>query len=443
MNTRSMLGTLIRPLTDPRTLPLTVTIVLFVALFGFGSVMYTGFFSLQVLLDLLVDNAFLLIVSIGVTFVILSGGIDLSVGSVVAFTTIAEAVMAEHWHWPVWVIVPLVLLIGTAFGAAQGALIYFFKLQPFVITLAGMFVARGVCFLISLDSIPITDPTFKAIAGLRVPLGSASVSTNVLIAVVTLLVAVYVAHYSRFGRNVYAIGGNERSALLMGLPVASTKVGVYAVSGFCSALGGVAFTFYVLSGYGLQAQGMELDAIAASVIGGTLLTGGVGYVVGTLFGVGILGTIQTLITFDGTLSSWWTRIFIGALLCIFCLLQRVIERHARADRRTGGTAEGGRARHVEGPAAKTPSAASVSGSAAGNVTGALTRSTTGNRAADAAASAVEIAAAPASTDGVSPAWRDTVPTRVRESSQAPRMRLATAVLRAVSQYRTDPSGNQA
>ncbi len=122
----------------------------------------------------------------------------------------------------------------------------------------------------------------------------------------------------------------------MGLPVARTKVGVYAISGLCSALGGVVFTLYVLSGYGLQAQGMELDAIAATVIGGTLLTGGVGYVIGSLFGVGILGTIQTLIIFDGTLSSWWTRIVIGALLCIFCLLQRIIERHARR-RQSGGS----------------------------------------------------------------------------------------------------------
>ncbi len=127
----------------------------------------------------------------------------------------------------------------------------------------------------------------------------------------------------------------------MGLPVARTKIGVYALSGFCSALGGVVFTLYVLSGYGLQAQGMELDAIAATVIGGTLLTGGVGYVIGSVFGVGILGTIQVLITFDGTLSSWWTRIVIGALLCVFCVLQRVIERHATR-RRTGGTGLGAR-----------------------------------------------------------------------------------------------------
>ena len=300
---------------DPRTLPIAVTILLFGALFGFGSVMYTGFFSWQVLLDLLVDNAFLLIVAIGMTFVIVSGGIDLSV----------------------WVIIPIVLLMGTVFGAVQGALIHFFRLQAFIVTLAGMFFARGLCFLITTQSITITDPTFQKISAFRLDIGVGSVTANVLIAMVTLLAAIYVAHFTRFGRNVYAIGGNPRSALLMGLPVAGTRIGVYALSGFCSALGGAVFTFYVLSGYGLQGQGMELDAIAATVIGGTLLTGGVGYVIGSLFGVGILGTIQTLITFDGTLSSWWTRIVIGALLCAFCLLQRLIERHAKSVGRPGGT----------------------------------------------------------------------------------------------------------
>jgi simple sugar transport system permease protein len=236
------------------------------------------------------------------------------------------------------VIIPIVLLMGTVFGAVQGALIHFFRLQAFIVTLAGMFFARGLCFLITTQSITITDPTFQKISAFRLDIGIGSVTANVLIAMVTLLAAIFVAHFTRFGRNVYAVGGNPRSALLMGLPVAHTRIGVYALSGFCSALGGAVFTFYVLSGYGLQGQGMELDAIAATVIGGTLLTGGVGYVIGSLFGVGILGTIQTLITFDGTLSSWWTRIVIGALLCAFCLLQRLIERHAKSVRRPGGTA---------------------------------------------------------------------------------------------------------
>ncbi len=322
--------------TDPRILPIVVTVVLFAVLFGFGSVMYTGFFSLQVLSGLLIDNAFLLIVALGMTFVIVSGGIDLSVGSVVALTTILCAVFTEHLHWPVWVVVPMVLTLGACYGAAMGILIHYCRLQPFIVTLAGMFLARGACFLITTQSITINDPTFHALSGFHLDVAGMSLTTGALVALVALAGAIFVAHFTRFGRNVYAVGGNERSALLMGLPVARTKVGVYAVSGFCAALGGVVFTLYVLSGYGLQGQGMELDAIAATVIGGTLLTGGVGYVIGSVFGVGILGTIQTLITFDGTLSSWWTRIVIGALLCAFCLLQRGIERHA-ARRKSGGT----------------------------------------------------------------------------------------------------------
>jgi simple sugar transport system permease protein len=146
-----------------------------------------------------------------------------------------------------------------------------------------------------------------------------------LLALAVLGAGLYLARCTGFGRAVYAIGGNEQSALLMGLPVARTVVLVYTLSGFCSALAGVVFTFYMLSGYGLHAMGLELDAIAAVVIGGTLLSGGVGSLLGTLFGVLILGTVQTLISFDGSLSSWWTRIVIGALLFLFCLLQRLFE----------------------------------------------------------------------------------------------------------------------
>ena len=315
-----------RPKFDPKYLPLTVTIALFFAMATAGSVTYTGFFSPQVFLNLLIDNAFLCIVAVGMTFVILSGGIDLSVGSVIALTTMVSASLVEKHQWSPVVVLPLVLLMGTAFGALQGFLIERFRLQPFIVTLAGMFLARGLCYLISIDSISITHPTYTAISQWRLPVwGEASITLSGLIAIVVVLAAIFIAHYTQFGRTVYAVGGSEYSATLMGLPVRSTIVGVYTLSGFCSALAGVVFTFYMLSGYGLHAVGLELDAIAAVVIGGTLLTGGVGYVAGTLFGVLILGIIQTLIMFDGTLSSWWTRIVIGALLFVFCLLQRVFE----------------------------------------------------------------------------------------------------------------------
>jgi len=312
---------------DARHVPVLGTIVVFLVTAGYGSVAYPGFFSAQVFLNLLIDNAFLCIVGVGMTFVILSGGIDLSVGSVIALTTMVSAALVEHHHWSAWQAIPLVLVIGTAFGAFMGTLIWRFRLQPFIVTLAGMFLARGLCYLISIDSISITDPGYTAIAQARLPLWgeSASITVGAVLALAMVAVGIYLAQCTAFGRAVYAIGGSEASALLMGLPVGRTTVRVYTFSGFCSALAGVVFTFYMQSGYGLHAVGLELDAIAAVVIGGTLLSGGVGYVAGTLFGVLILGIIQTLISFDGSLSSWWTRIVIGALLFVFCLLQRLFE----------------------------------------------------------------------------------------------------------------------
>jgi len=301
-----------------------VTVVLLLLTFGLGSVAYTGFFSLQVLLNLLIDNAFLLVIAIGMTFVILSGGIDLSVGSVLALTTMISAYLLQYWHWPPLLVIACVLLIGGGFGAFMGALIHFFKLQAFIVTLAGMFLARGLCYLISINSITIDQSLYVTLSQARIGVFGAFVSPSVLIAMTMLALAIYLAHYTRFGRAVYAIGGNEQSALLMGLAVGRTKVLVYAFSGFCAALAGVLFSFYMMSGYGLHAQGTELDAIAAVVIGGTLLTGGYGYVAGTLSGVLILGLIQTLIAFDGTLSSWWTKIVIGALLFVFCMAQRLM-----------------------------------------------------------------------------------------------------------------------
>jgi ribose/xylose/arabinose/galactoside ABC-type transport system permease subunit len=314
-----------------RLLPLAVTVTLFALLYGAGAYHFDGFFSLQVFLNFFIDNAFLAITAIGMTFVILSGGIDLSVGSVIALTTMVSAALVEHRGWSPASVIPLVLAMGAAIGLIMGVVIQYFRVQPFIATLAGMFLARGLCYLISIDSITIENAFYSDLAAFRIPLPfETSITVNVVVALVVLFAAIYLAHFTRFGRTVYAIGGNEQSALLMGLPVARTKVLVYTFNGFCSALAGVVFTFYMLSGYGLHAQGMELDAIAAVVIGGTLLTGGSGYVVGTLFGVLIYGTIQTILSFQGDLSSWWTKIVIGLLLLAFCLLQQVFARTRRA-----------------------------------------------------------------------------------------------------------------
>lgn len=304
--------------------PILVTIGLFALMFVAGSFRYTGFFSMQVVLNLLIDNAFLIIAAVGMTIVIISGGIDLSVGSMIALTTMVSASLVQE-GWSPGVVIPLVLLMGVLFGWGMGAVIHYFKIQPFIVTLAGMFLARGLCYLISTSTIAIDHAFYQMMAQTKIKLpGGHFISISVLIALLVVLAGIYIAHYTRFGRNTYALGGSEQSSLLMGLPAARTKMTVYAFSGFCSALAGIVFTFYMLSGYGLHAMGMELDAIAAVVIGGTLLTGGAGYIAGTFFGVMIQGVIQTIISFEGTLSSWWTKIVIGLLLLLFILLQRLL-----------------------------------------------------------------------------------------------------------------------
>jgi ribose/xylose/arabinose/galactoside ABC-type transport system permease subunit len=227
-------------------------------------------------------------------------------------------------------VIVVVLVTTSTLGLLVGLVIHYFEIQPFIATLAALFLARGLCYVISLNSISITDPWFTAMAQTRIPLAPRlTISPSVIVAAVVVIIGFVVLHYSRLGRTVYAIGGGEHSAMLMGLPVARTKVLVYVISGFCSGVAGVLFTFYTLSGYPLTAVGMELDAIAAVVIGGTLLTGGYGFVLGSLLGVLLLGVIQTIISFEGTLSSWWTKIVVGSLLLVFIILQRLLTARRR------------------------------------------------------------------------------------------------------------------
>ena len=315
-----------RRLLNRKNLSVLVVLGLFTVMFGSGSVAYTGFFSVQNFLNLFIDNAYLLILAVGMTFVIISGGIDLSVGSLLALSTMVSSSLLEKSHLPPILVIPIVLAMGTALGLFMGYLIQTFNLPPFIITLAGLYLARGLCYVVSIDTIAINNEFWKGVAHSTINLiGNNSVSPSVIIAVAVVLAGLFVARYTKFGRTVYAIGGNEQSAILMGLPVGSTKIAIYALSGFCSALAGIVFTFYTLSGYALNGKGMELDAIATVVIGGTLLTGGAGNLLGTVLGVLVYGIIQVLIMFQGTLNSWWTRIVIGFLVFVFCLLQRIFE----------------------------------------------------------------------------------------------------------------------
>lgn len=316
---------MLKSLTHFKYFSLMVTVVLFLILFGIGSGMFRGFLSVQVFLNLFIDNAYLIIISTGMAMVLVIGGIDISVGSVIAMVCMASASLLAYGHVNPFLVMFLMILMGALFGLIQGCLIHFFKLQPFIVTLAGLFFARGMTAVINTASINIKDPVYQAISNTKIVLFAGNyITPGVVVALVLLLFSIALMHDTKFGQAAYAIGGNEVSAGLMGLPVGRTKVLIYTLSGTYSAFAGIVFSFYMLSGYTRHALGAEMDAISSAVIGGMSLTGGIGYVVGALFGVLINGTIQTLITFQGTLSSWWAKIASGLLLCIFIVLQRLI-----------------------------------------------------------------------------------------------------------------------
>jgi ribose/xylose/arabinose/galactoside ABC-type transport system permease subunit len=312
-----------------RHLPVLATGAIFLVLFVTASVLYDGFFSGRVIVNLFADNAFLGIAAIGMTLVIFSGGIDLSVGAVIGFTSIFTATLVSSRGVHPAVAWLLAVLLGAGLGALMGGLIHGCQLPAFLITLAGMFLARGAGFWLNTESVGISHPWYDGIANFGLALGeSVNIPAAALILGAVVLLGYLIGHYTRFGRNLLAIGGSEQSAVLMGLPVGAAKIAVYTLNGACAALAGIVATLYTGSGNPSMGIGLELDAIAVVVIGGTLLAGGRGHVAGTLLGLLIFGTIQAAILFDGRLSSWWMRIVVGALLLVFILLQRVLVRGA-------------------------------------------------------------------------------------------------------------------
>ncbi|PJJ30023.1 ABC transporter permease subunit [Lacrimispora celerecrescens] len=322
--------------TDGKIFLLMITIALFVTMYIAGIIIFNskGFAKPQVFLNLFISNAGLIVIAAGMTMVMITGGIDISVGSVVALTCMMLAWMMEVKGIGAVPALLTVLVIGIFFGLAQGFFIAYLKIQPFIVTLAGMFFARGMTAIISQEMISVKNELFLKWAKSKINLTFLGGTVNkkgvvnypflypsVIIALVVLVLVFVALKYTKFGRTIYAVGGNEQSALMMGLNVKRTKLLVYVINGFLCALGGFLFCLNTCAGFVEQAKGFEMEAIASAVIGGTLLSGGVGNVFGSLFGVLIKGTIETFITFQGTLSSWWTKITIAALLAFFILLQ--------------------------------------------------------------------------------------------------------------------------
>lgn len=325
---------------DSSNFLLFVTICLFVAMYILGIIIYhdVGFGRTQIFLNMLIDNAGLLIAASGMTMVMITGGIDISVGSVIGLVCMILSYSMEKMGFNALTSIAIVLLFGVVFGAFQGWLVSYMELQPFIITLAGLFGCRGITAIISSEQIAITKsegflafakvdinlPSFLGYYNRRGNLIVPFIHPSVIIAVITVFIMWYVLKYTRFGRNLYAIGGNEQSALLMGINVKKTKFIAYMVEGFLASLAGFVFCLNTTAGFVEQARGFEMEAISSAVIGGTMLTGGVGSVIGTIFGVLIKATIETLIRCQGTLSSWWNKIVLSVILCFFIVLQSVI-----------------------------------------------------------------------------------------------------------------------
>ncbi len=308
--------------------PLAATFVVMMLMFAFGAIEYDGFTKPRNIQALFQDNAYIAIAAVGATFVIISGGIDLSVGAMIAFTTTLIASLIQNHDMNPMLAISIALACGAASGAIMGWLIAFFELPPFMVTLAGMFFFRAMGFVIQESALQIDNELIQTLSelGYRIVSWKMKISMLTMFMIGVFAIGMVILHLTSFGRNVYAVGGNENSAKLMGLPVFRTKITIYTIAGFCSALAGVVATLYKGNGDPAGFVGYELDAIAAVVIGGTLLTGGSGYLFGTLLGVLILGLIQSIINFQGDLNAAWTRIVVGLLVLGFILFQRLLNR---------------------------------------------------------------------------------------------------------------------
>lgn len=320
------------------TILLMITIALFVVMYVAGCIIYAdkGFTHLQTFLNVLINNAGLLCVTCGMTCVMLTGGIDISVGSLIALDCMFLAVGMERWNMNAIVLCILVLVMGIVFGCVQGFCVAYLNIQPFIVTMAGMFFARGMTAVICTDQVSISsNALFVEIANKKInlPFGAYTngkgvlqvpfIRITVVVALVVLLLVFLMLRYTKFGRSLYAVGGSEQSAAMMGLDVKKTKWKAYVLSSFLCSIGGICYCLNTMSGNVQQALGLEMDAIASSVIGGTLLTGGVGNVIGSFFGVLINGTISTLVKTNGKLLSSWSNIAVAALLCFFIVLQSI------------------------------------------------------------------------------------------------------------------------
>lgn len=330
------LGAKILGLSDSNML-LLITIVVFVLMYIFAmTVLGKGFLTGQGFLNILNNNAYLIILACGLSIVMITGGIDISVGGVTGLITMCCAVWLDKRGGSLLGSMLLAVAIGLMFGIVQGYLVAYLDIQPFIVTLAGMFFARGLTTIINTDPFNVTQKDFVALkdTAIVIPgLGSlnrrgvyvdATIEVGVIVAIVVVILLFFLLKFTKLGRAFYAVGGNRQSALMLGINVKRTRFYAQVLCGLLAGIGGYVYFTHVGSGSVLNASGAEMNAIASSIIGGTMLTGGVGNIIGTFFGVISLGTIKDIVTSAGFEQSWWTGITVAAMLCFFIVIQSVI-----------------------------------------------------------------------------------------------------------------------
>ena len=316
---------------------LIITVVVFFAMY-IGAILFQGkgFLKPQTFFNILNSNASLIILSCGMSIVMITGGIDISVGGVTALVSMCCAVYLDYHQGNVFVSMLIAVAIGLAFGAVQGYLVAYLDIQPFIVTLAGMFFARGMTTIVNSAPFNVANEAFVALKETRVivpGMGSvnklgkyvnAYVEIGVIVALITVIVLFCILRWTKLGRSFYAVGGNRQSALMLGINVKRTRFLSHLICGLLAGIGGYVYFLHVGSGSASHATGMEMNAIASSIIGGTMLTGGVGNIIGSFFGVLSLSTIQNIVSSAGLDQAWWTGITIAAMLCLFLVVQSVV-----------------------------------------------------------------------------------------------------------------------
>lgn len=323
--------------TNDTNLLLTITVVVFFLMY-IGAIVFQGqgFLKPQTFFNILNANASLIITSVGLSIVMICGGIDISVGGVVALVSMSCAVYLDFHNGSIIGAIGIALAIGLAFGAIQGFLVAYLDIQPFIVTLAGMFFARGMTTIVHTAPFNVENEAFVKLKDTRVivpgfgsvnKLGNyvnAYVEIGVIVALLVVITFFIILRWTKLGRSFYAVGGNAQSALMLGINVKLTRFLSHLICGLLAGIGGFVYFLHVGSGSASHASGMEMNAIASSIIGGTMLTGGVGNIIGTFFGVLSLSTIQNIVSSAGLDQAWWTGITIAAMLCIFLIIQSVV-----------------------------------------------------------------------------------------------------------------------